>query len=78
MLTNVARPKGLPCHESSALPLPKDPTTMGAFPLSFSAISFCNNPRGGFYPLEWSRFKEEVVYLQEPPTQISLGCALYG
>ena len=48
-------PKGLPFHASSALPLPKDPITKGVRPLSFSAIPFCNKPRGGFYQLEWSR-----------------------
>ena len=34
--------------------------------------SFYNKPRGGFYPLEWSRFEEGVVYSQKPPTRKSL------
>ena len=72
VLTNVAWPKGPPCHENSALPLPKEPITKGGWPLSFSTISFCRQPRGGFYPLEWSWFEEGVVYSQKPPTRKSL------
>ena len=34
---------------------------MGRWPFRFSRIQFCNRPKGGFYPLEWSRFEEGVV-----------------
>ena len=57
----------------------KEPTFMGVdhlvfsvFIFAFSCIQFCNHPRDAFYPLEWSGFEEEVVYLRKPPTRNSL------
>ena len=61
LLVNIAWPQGLLSLESSATSLPKEPTFMGDWPFRFSSIQFCNHPKGGFYPLEWSRFEEGVV-----------------
>ena len=67
-VSQIASHKGLPFRESLSIPLPKGRITKGELVI----ITFCNKPRGGFYPPDWSRLEEGVVYLQNPTTRKSL------